>query len=178
MEGGRLVVRGFGGALEPVAGNACFYGARGGEGFLRGIAGERFAVRNSGAELVVEGTGDHACEYMTAGFVAILGPVGKNFASGMSGGVAFVATESPFDPATHALPLGPTSCRLAPARADDPDSERLRRLLQRHEAATGSLTARRLLDQWPTSLSHFAKLAPPSEEPAARESAPSLVSVP
>ena len=178
MEGGRLVVRGFGGALEPVAGNACFYGARGGEGFLRGIAGERFAVRNSGAELVAEGAGDHACEYMTAGFVVILGPVGKNFASGMSGGVAFVATESPFDPATHALPLGPTSCRLAPARADDPDSERLRRLLQRHEAATGSLTARRLLDQWPTSLSHFAKLAPPSEEPAARESAPSLVSVP
>jgi glutamate synthase domain-containing protein 2/glutamate synthase domain-containing protein 1/glutamate synthase domain-containing protein 3 len=178
MEGGRVVIRGFGGALEPVAGNACFYGARGGEGFLRGGAGERFAVRNSGAELVVEGAGDHACEYMTGGIVVVLGPVGRNFGSGMSGGVAFVATESPFDPAAPPLSLGPTSCRLGAARADDPDSERLRRLLVRHEAATGSLTARRLLAEWPASLAYFAKLAPPSEEPAAREAATSLVSVP
>ena len=91
MEGGRIVVRGYGDAVEPVAGNTCFYGARGGEGFIRGIAGERFGVRNSGAQLVAEGAGDHACEYMTSGFVAILGSVGRNFVSGMSGGVIFIA---------------------------------------------------------------------------------------
>ena len=178
MEGGRIVVRGFRGALEPVAGNACFYGARGGEGFLRGAAGERFAVRNSGAELVAEGAGDHACEYMTRGFVVILGPVGKNFGSGMSGGVAYVASELPFDAETSTLSLGPTPCRLVAARPDDPDTERLRGLLRRHAAATGSLIADRLLEQWPASLAYFAKLAPPSEEPARLEIAPTLASVP
>jgi glutamate synthase domain-containing protein 2/glutamate synthase domain-containing protein 1/glutamate synthase domain-containing protein 3 len=177
MEGGRIVVRGFGGALEPVAGNACFYGARGGEGFLRGTAGERFAVRNSGALLVVEGAGDHACEYMTGGFVVILGPVGKNFASGMSGGVAFVATEAACEPAAPPLSLGPTPCRLERARADDPDTETLHRLVQRHQAATGSLIAERLLAEWPAALAHFVKVAP-SQEPAARENAPTLISVP
>jgi glutamate synthase domain-containing protein 2/glutamate synthase domain-containing protein 1/glutamate synthase domain-containing protein 3 len=177
MEGGRIVVRGFGGALEPVAGNACFYGARGGEGFLRGAAGERFAVRNSGAELVAEGAGDHACEYMTRGFVVILGPVGKNFGSGMSGGVAYVASELPFDAETSTLSLGPTPCRLVAARPDDPDTERLRGLLRRHAAATGSLIADRLLEQWPASLAYFAKLAPPSEEPARLEIEPTLASV-
>ena len=90
MEGGTIVVLGTGVAHEPAVGNACFYGARGGEAFVAGTAGERFAVSNRGAVLVVEGAGDHACEYMTAGTVVLLGPVGRNFASGMSGGAAFV----------------------------------------------------------------------------------------
>jgi glutamate synthase (ferredoxin) len=165
MEGGRIVIRGFERSRdgEPVAGNACFYGARGGEGFVRGGAGERFGVRNSGAELVVEGAGDHAFEYMTAGFAALLGPAGKNVASGMSGGVVFVALDERFDAAAHGLALGPTTCRLGPAIESDPDVARLRRLLERYAEATGSPRAARLLADWPRALERFAKLAPPSD---------------
>jgi glutamate synthase domain-containing protein 2/glutamate synthase domain-containing protein 1/glutamate synthase domain-containing protein 3 len=170
MEGGRIVVRGFGERVEPIAGNACFYGARGGEGFVRGIAGERFGVRNSGAELVAEGAGDHCCEYMTAGFVALLGPAGKNFASGMSGGVVFIATdEERFDPAAPDVSLGPTTCHLAACRPEDPDVTRLHGLLQRYAEATGSPRARALLEDWPRALDRFAKLSPemPVPEPVA-----------
>jgi glutamate synthase domain-containing protein 2/glutamate synthase domain-containing protein 1/glutamate synthase domain-containing protein 3 len=177
MEGGRVSVLGFGPALEPVAGNACFYGARGGEGFLRGLAGERFAVRNSGAELVAEGAGDHACEYMTAGTVVLLGPVGRNFASGMSGGVAFVATGAPFDAEPPPLALGPTDCLLTELGPGDPDAERLRELLERFVSATGSLVARRLLETWPASLAGFRKLAP-APQPAASAPEARLVSAP
>jgi glutamate synthase (ferredoxin) len=158
MEGGALVVRGFGAAVEPVAGNACFYGARGGEGFIRGSAGERFGVRNSGAHLVVEGAGDHACEYMTAGFVVILGPVGRNFASGMSGGVAFLAPGVTYDADVPEFALGPTACRFGPAFAGDPDVARLYALLQRHVEATGSARAAALLADWPNALELFGKL--------------------
>jgi glutamate synthase domain-containing protein 2/glutamate synthase domain-containing protein 1/glutamate synthase domain-containing protein 3 len=163
-EGGRIVVRGFDTSAdgEPVAGNTCFYGARGGEGFIRGGAGERFGVRNSGAELVVEGAGDHACEYMTAGTIAILGKVGKNFASGMSGGIAFVALDRPFDPLAHGLALGPTALQLSGLAEDDPDAATLRGLLERHAEATGSPRAARLLADWPAALARFAKLAAPS----------------
>ncbi len=169
LEGGRIVVRGFADTRvaedvaapsEPVAGNACFYGARGGEGFVRGGAGERFGVRNSGATLVVEGTGDHACEYMTAGFAAILGPVGKNFASGMSGGVVFVALADRYDPEAHGLALGPTTCRLSAAQTNDPDVVTLRTVLERYAEASGSPRAARLLADWPRALGRFAKLAP------------------
>ena len=165
IESGRIVVRGFDGAAEgePVAGNACFYGARGGEGFIRGGAGERFGVRNSGAELVVEGTGDHACEYMTAGFAAILGHVGKNFASGMSGGIVFVALDAPFDSNAHGLSLGPTNLQLGACPEDDPDVAVLRGLLERHAEATGSPRAAKLLADWPHALERFAKLAAPRE---------------
>jgi len=178
MEGGRIVVRGFPAAEggdaedEAVAGNACFYGARGGEGFVRGAAGERFAVRNSGAQLVVEGAGDHACEYMTAGFVAILGRVGENFASGMSGGVAFVALDEPFREDGHGLRLGPSACAAGHAAPDDPDVARLRLLLERHAAATGSARAARLLADWPAALRRFAKFAPPA--PEAENAAPAF----
>jgi glutamate synthase domain-containing protein 2/glutamate synthase domain-containing protein 1/glutamate synthase domain-containing protein 3 len=166
MEGGRIVVRGFGERIEPIAGNACFYGARGGEGFVRGSAGERFGVRNSGAELVAEGAGDHCCEYMTAGFVALLGPVGKNFASGMSGGVAFIATgNEPAD--ASALSLGPTPCHISPARADDPDVAHLRDVLERYAEATGSERAHALLADWPRALELFVKLSPELSLPAA-----------
>ena len=174
VEGGRIVVRGFEGsnesadvavASEPVVGNACFYGARAGEGFIRGGAGERFGVRNSGGTLVVEGAGDHACEYMTAGFAAILGPVGKNFASGMSGGVVFIALPHRYDPVVHGLAMGPTTCRLGPARADDLDVARLRETLERHAEATGSPRAIALLADWPSALERFAKLAAVALEP-------------
>ena len=95
FRGGRLIVRQPDGApREPAAniivGNTCLYGATGGEAFFGGVAGERFAVRNSGAVAVVEGTGDHGCEYMTGGVVVVLGAVGRNFAAGMSGGIAYV----------------------------------------------------------------------------------------
>jgi len=167
-EGGTIVVRGFEAQPfgEPVIGNACFYGARGGEGFIRGGAGERFGVRNSGAHLVVEGAGDHACEYMTAGFAAILGHAGKNFASGMSGGVVFVTNDEPFDPAMHDLTLGPTNMVLTACTPDDPDVAALRALLERHLEATESPRAARLLADWPLALTYFAKLAAPRPEPA------------
>ncbi|MFZ1125244.1 MAG: glutamate synthase large subunit [Candidatus Baltobacteraceae bacterium] len=172
MEGGRIVVRGYDDAVEPVAGNTCFYGARGGEGFIRGIAGERFGVRNSGARLVVEGAGEHACEYMTDGFVAILGPVGRNFASGMSGGVVFIAPgDEPIDESLGAFELGPTPCRLTPARESDPDTLRLRDLLERYAEATGSRRAAQLLADWPRALERFAKLGlEPDSGPAGPES--------
>ena len=166
MEGGRVIVRGYGDRIEPVAGNACFYGARGGEGFIRGSAGERFGVRNSGAELVVEGTGDHACEYMTAGLAVILGEVGKNFASGMSGGIVFVASDDEFDPASHGFSLGPTPCRFSVAREDDPDLVRLYDLLERYAEATGSARAVQLLADWPEAWKRFGKLSLALDEPA------------
>jgi glutamate synthase domain-containing protein 2/glutamate synthase domain-containing protein 1/glutamate synthase domain-containing protein 3 len=154
MEGGRVVIRGFGDAGEPVAGNACFYGARGGEGFLRGSAGERFAVRNSGASLVCEGTGDHGCEYMTAGTVAVLGPAGKNFASGMSGGAAFVV-------AADAPELGSTALECRPCPPGDPDGELLRDLIARHAQATGSARAAAFLRDWPRGLAAAWKVTAP-----------------
>jgi glutamate synthase domain-containing protein 2/glutamate synthase domain-containing protein 1/glutamate synthase domain-containing protein 3 len=161
MEGGRIVVRGFELRDEPVAGNACFYGARGGEGFIRGSAGERFAVRNSGAELVVEGAGDHACEYMTRGTAVILGPVGVNLASGMSGGVLYLAPGGETPPAAHDFAFGPTECRTSHLHEDDPDVPGLRDLLERHAEATGSEHARRLLADWPRSLGEFLRVAVP-----------------
>jgi glutamate synthase domain-containing protein 2/glutamate synthase domain-containing protein 1/glutamate synthase domain-containing protein 3 len=157
MSGGRLIVRGAGLPSEPAIGNACFYGARGGEAFVRGAAGERLAVRNSGATIVVEGAGDHACEYMTKGTVAILGATGRNLASGMTGGELFVLRE-------HATRLGPT-----PLVAHDLDAdarERLRALLVRHAAATGSQRARRALDDGPAALDAFVRLAVPVAQPA------------
>jgi glutamate synthase domain-containing protein 3 len=165
MEGGRIIVRGFTDPTEPVAGNACFYGARGGEGFIHGGAGERFGVRNSGAELVVEGAGEHACEYMTAGMAVILGPVGKNFASGMSGGVVFITLDDAFDAGTK-LSLGPTVCRVFPARPTDPDVVKMRALLERYAAATASARAAELLADWPRALERFAKVSLYVEEPA------------
>ena len=170
MEGGRIVVRGFGNPAEPVAGNACFYGARGGEGFIHGGAGERFGVRNSGAELVVEGAGDHACEYMTAGMAVILGPVGKNFASGMSGGVVFITLPEAFS-AGPKLSLGPTVCRLLPARSTDSDVARMRALLERYFVTTGSERAAEVLADWPRALECFAKVSLYAEEPAATNGA-------
>ena len=163
MEGGRIAVRGFANSApgEPVVGNACFYGARGGSGFIRGGAGERFGVRNSGAELVAEGTGDHCCEYMTRGMAAILGPVGTNVASGMSGGVLYLATGGPVDARAHGLTFGPTECRVSAISPDDGDAPALRALLERHVAATDSPRAAELLADWTAGCRSFLRVGEP-----------------
>jgi glutamate synthase domain-containing protein 2/glutamate synthase domain-containing protein 1/glutamate synthase domain-containing protein 3 len=150
MSGGTLVVRGAGQSHEPAIGNACFYGARGGEAFVRGAAGERLAVRNSGATIVVEGAGDHACEYMTKGTVVILGATGRNLVSGMTGGELFVLRE-------HAARLGPTP--LVAHELDADATARLRALLVRHAAATESPLAQRYLDEGAAALGAFVRFA-------------------
>ncbi len=137
-------------------GNTVLYGATGGEAYFSGVAGERFAVRNSGATAVVEGTGDHACEYMTKGTVVILGRTGRNFAAGMSGGIAYV-----FDPTGEFVRV-----RCNSAGVDlEPIFERedillLERLIGKHLEYTGSPLGKRILDTWPQTLRHFVKVFP------------------
>jgi glutamate synthase domain-containing protein 2/glutamate synthase domain-containing protein 1/glutamate synthase domain-containing protein 3 len=156
MDGGRIVVRSLGDPTEPAIGNACFYGARGGSAFVLGAAGERLAVRNSGVSVVVEGAGDHACEYMTRGTVVIIGPTGRNLASGMSGGLAFVLG----DEAKVRRRMGPTECVPQALTPDDPDAEQLHHLLRKHVEATESPFARELLEAWPSAASRFVKISP------------------
>ncbi|HXC11255.1 MAG TPA: glutamate synthase large subunit [Stellaceae bacterium] len=188
LSGGRLIVRQPAEARrEPteniIIGNTVLYGAIAGEAYFEGVAGERFAVRNSGAVAVVEGTGDHGCEYMTGGVVVVLGDTGRNFAAGMSGGVAYV-----WDPEARFQEL----CNLAGVEleavtapsadeADDPDrpyqrspsvedagmgdllrfdAARLRILLERHHLLTGSARARMLLEDWDDTLRNFVKVVP------------------
>ena len=165
MSGGILIVRGAGSADEPAVGNACFYGARGGEAFVRGAAGERLAVRNSGATIVVEGAGDHACEYMTKGTVVILGATGRNLVSGMTGGELFVLRE-------HAARLGPTP--LVAHALDEVSRARLRDLLRRHYEATGSPRALEYLDERAGALDAFVRFA----VEAASTSSPAASAVP
>jgi glutamate synthase domain-containing protein 2/glutamate synthase domain-containing protein 1/glutamate synthase domain-containing protein 3 len=160
MSGGTLVVRGAGRGDEPAIGNACFYGARGGRAFVRGTAGERLAVRNSGATVVVEGAGDHACEYMTKGTVAILGATGRNLASGMTGGELFVLRE-------HAQRRGPTPLVLH--ELDEETRTTLRLLLTEHALRTASARARELLED---DLTGFVRLATTPASAAAVVSAP------
>jgi glutamate synthase (NADPH/NADH) large chain len=136
-------------------GNVVLYGAVTGEAFFRGMAGERFCVRNSGADAVVEGVGDHGCEYMTGGTVVILGGTGRNFAAGMSGGVAFVldAPGTLHERCNHEL----VETRRATVGDDVAD---LHRLLERHLHHTGSPVAGRMLANWPRSIAHFTRVAP------------------
>ena len=140
LSGGRLIVSPpsdvpFDPAEQIVAGNVIAYGATSGQLFLRGRVGERFCVRNSGATAVVEGVGDHGCEYMTGGEVLVLGPTGRNFAAGMSGGVAWVLDLNPLRLNTEFVdPLEPS----------DADVERIRTLLAEHRDETGSLVAESL----------------------------------
>ena len=188
LSGGRVVVRQPEGSRRNpteniVIGNTVLYGAIAGEAYFEGVAGERFAVRNSGAVCVVEGVGDHGCEYMTGGVVVVLGNTGRNFAAGMSGGVAYV-----YDPHARFRTL----CNLAmvelepvgaaePDQQDDPgrprqrsvsvedsgmgdmlrfDAERLRILIERHHLHTGSARARELLDNWEVARTLFVKVVP------------------
>ena len=146
---------GHSGERSVLVGNTVLYGATGGEAYLCGRAGERFAVRNSGATAVIEGVGDHGCEYMTGGVVLILGPVGRNFAAGMTGGVAYV-----FDPGAE-LPrrLNPESVDLEPLDSDD--QELVIDLLHRHFEATAALWRRRILASWPAGAGgSFFKVMP------------------
>jgi glutamate synthase (NADPH/NADH) large chain len=156
LSGGRVVVRPderapFTAEDNIIAGNTILYGATGGEVFLRGRAGERFAVRNSGAAAVVEGVGDHGCEYMTGGTVVVLGSVGRNFAAGMSGGTAFVLG---LDPAR----VNPELVDLTPLTADEQDS--LYALVEKHFAETDSAVAGRLLKDWSTAVTEFTAVVP------------------
>ena len=159
MGGGRVTVRPpDGDAGDAVlAGNTVLYGATGGLVFIAGRVGERFMVRNSGATAVVEGTGDHSCEYMTGGTCVILGPFGYNLGAGMTGGQAFV-----FDPD------GMLSARLNPqlveaSKLDDPQSTELRFLVERHRELTGSERAGEMLDDWDATLRSFWRVAPVGE---------------
>ena len=138
-----------------IVGNVVLYGATGGKAFIRGVAGERFAVRNSGAETVVEGVGDHGCEYMTRGKVVVLGPTGRNFAAGMSGGEAYVLDES----GEFASLCNPGMVGLE-AVEDPADIEALQSLIQQHLDYTGSANARRVLDGWDEMLPKFVKVMP------------------
>jgi glutamate synthase (NADPH/NADH) large chain len=182
LSGGRIIVRPNtefrGRAFDNIiAGNTVLYGAIAGEAFLNGVTGERFAVRNSGAVAVVEGTGDHGCEYMTGGTVVVLGETGRNFAAGMSGGLAYV-----YDPAGDFE----SRCNLTMVALDKvlSDSDQraqidksiwhaitrggetqtdeliLRGLIERHFKYTGSTRARYLLDNWAQARSHFVKVFP------------------
>jgi len=157
MGGGSIVVvpaTGDGTEIAHGAGNACLYGATGGELFVAGSVGQRFAVRNSGATAVVEGTSDHLCEYMTGGTVAILGRVGRNVAAGMTGGTLFV-----WDPDHSAKGHFADSAPPA-ARLDDEDIAALRHLVERHFVLTASPIARLVLDDWETATGEFWVLRP------------------
>jgi glutamate synthase (NADPH/NADH) large chain len=137
-----------------LAGNVALYGATGGEAYLRGVVGERFCVRNSGATAVVEAVGDHGCEYMTGGRVVVLGPTGRNFAAGMSGGIAFVHDPSGVFPSLVNYEL----VDLVPL--DDDDSAWLEATVVRHRELTDSAVAERLLADWDAALAQFCKVMP------------------
>ena len=167
-----------------IIGNTVLYGAIAGEAYFEGVAGERFAVRNSGAVAVVEGTGDHGCEYMTGGVVVVIGDTGRNFAAGMSGGIAYVwdpkrRLREPLQPrerrsgADRGLPNRPrttiptgrasalpmsTTPAWATCCASTPPA--LRILIERHHLFTGSARARALLEDWDNTLACFVKIMP------------------
>jgi glutamate synthase (NADPH/NADH) large chain len=159
LSGGRIVVHPapdspFVAEDNIVAGNVILYGATGGEVFLRGVVGERFCVRNSGATAVVEGVGDHGCEYMTGGRVVVLGPTGRNFGAGMSGGIAYVYDGD-----------GMFFTRLNREMVDlddldEDDDEFLRSTIRSHQAETGSEVAARILGDWHNQLERFQKVMP------------------
>jgi glutamate synthase domain-containing protein 2/glutamate synthase domain-containing protein 3 len=161
LSGGRVIVyppcqSGFAAEENILIGNVVLYGATSGEAFFNGIAGERFAVRNSGATAVVEGVGDHGCEYMTQGLVLVLGPCGRNFAAGMSGGIAYVFDER--------MDFTKKRCNLASVDLEplmEPaDVQLVRELIARHSELTGSARARWLLDNWSEMMPRFIKVYP------------------
>lgn len=138
-----------------IVGNVCFYGATAGEAYVRGIAGERFAVRNSGVNAVVEGVGDHCCEYMTGGNVVVIGASGRNFAAGMSGGVAYVLEDkNKFDIHCNQADVGLEEL------AEEEDVELVKSMLTKHVEYTKSTVARKILDDWSNYQSQFIKVMP------------------
>jgi glutamate synthase (NADPH/NADH) large chain len=185
LSGGRIIVRPPTGAKrEPteniIVGNTCLYGAIAGEAYFSGVGGERFAVRNSGAVAVVEGVGDHGCEYMTGGVVVVLGQTGRNFAAGMSGGVAYVYDpDKKFADSCNMSMVSLSEFAIGPVEGDNLpkvecesvedagmgdmlgfDAERLRILVERHYRYTGSARAKMLLDDWAKAITRFVKIMP------------------
>lgn len=161
LSGGRIVVRPSDDAPQDyvaedniIGGNVILFGATSGEVYLRGVVGERFAVRNSGAHAVVEGVGDHGCEYMTGGRVVILGRTGRNFAAGMSGGVAYV-----YDPDGE-LPANLNSEMVELETLDEDDADWLHGTIQVHVDATDSAVGQRILSDWSGQQRHFVKVMP------------------
>jgi glutamate synthase domain-containing protein 3 len=193
MSGGRIIIRspndfhGFG-PEHIIVGNTVLYGATEGEAYFNGVAGERFAVRNSGARAVVEGVGDHGCEYMTGGTVAVLGETGRNFAAGMSGGVAYVYDPDiqfqsrcnlamvALEPVLSGVEQGlrvPRELWHAPTRgaAGETDEAILRGLLESHFRYTGSFRAKAILHDWINARTHFVKVMPHEYKRALSEAA-------
>jgi glutamate synthase (ferredoxin) len=160
LSGGKIVVLPPAGATfvpeeNVIVGNVAFYGATGGQAYIRGVAGERFCVRNSGVEAVVEGVGDHGCEYMTGGRVVVLGRTGRNFAAGMSGGMAYVLDEA----GDFARVCNREMVGLGPL--EDPEEiESVRRLVERHAEYTQSARARALLSDWEGTVRRLVRVVP------------------
>jgi glutamate synthase (NADPH/NADH) large chain len=180
--GGKIVVKpqaGFSGKPSEniIVGNTVLYGAVEGEVFFRGVAGERFGVRNSGATAVVEGTGDHCCEYMTGGTIVVLGKTGRNFAAGMSGGIGYVLDEDgSFEKRCNLAMVKLEKVLPAAEQPDDgtrhknlTDDELLKALIAKHQAETGSQTAARILADWPSLRGKFVKVFPNEYRRALKE---------
>lgn len=174
LSGGKLIIK-----VPPTAtfkpeeniiiGNVALYGAITGQAYINGMAGERFAVRNSGATAVVEGVGDHGCEYMTGGTVVVLGKTGRNFAAGMSGGIAYV-----YDPNGT---FDATKCNMEMVEFDaleETDISKLRRLIKNHSLFTNSPLAKRILEDWNTEQNYFVKVMPTDYKIALQKTASEL----
>ncbi|SMF72693.1 glutamate synthase (NADH) large subunit [Paenibacillus uliginis N3/975] len=160
LSGGKIIVKPsakstFVAEENIIAGNTAFYGATGGEAYVRGIAGERFAVRNSGGHIVVEGVGDHGCEYMTGGRVVVLGDTGRNFAAGMSGGIAYV-----YDPKGMLVNLCNLEMVLLERVEDPKEASAIFGMIQRHSIYTDSSLAQNILADWDQSLKQFVRVIP------------------
>ena len=169
LSGGKLTIRtpesaAYNPAENVAIGNVALYGATGGELYVNGVAGERFAVRNSAAKAVVEGVGDHGCEYMTGGVVAVLGETGTNFAAGMSGGVAYV-----YDPDGEFDDRANTGMVTLHETLEEEDEAMLRRLVENHVAYTDSERGQELLDNWERALESFVKIMPDAYHEAITE---------
>ncbi|HSN90878.1 MAG TPA: glutamate synthase-related protein, partial [Anaeromyxobacteraceae bacterium] len=160
LSGGKIVVfppegSTFVAEENVIVGNVAFYGATGGEAYIRGVAGERFCVRNSGVNAVVEGVGDHGCEYMTGGRVVVLGRTGRNFAAGMSGGIAYVLdVDGGFAARCNGQMVGREPLE------DPAEIALVRGMVERHVEATGSAHARRILDDWTRQVARFVRVVP------------------
>jgi len=160
LSGGKLIVRppsdaGYEASENVIAGNVALYGATQGECYVNGVAGERFGVRNSGVKGVVESVGDHGCEYMTGGSIVVLGETGKNFAAGMSGGVAYV-----YDPDDSFEDLANTGMVTLSSELEPKDRDMITRLVENHAVYTDSDRAQELLDNWETEIENFTRVMP------------------
>ena len=142
-----------------IIGNVAFYGATSGEAYIRGLAGERFCVRNSGMHAVIEGLGDHGCEYMTGGRVVVLGPTGRNFGAGMSGGIAYVLDEEPVDGVWLNNRVNPEMVELEEL-CDPEERAEVHAMIKRHHTYTDSEVAGRILANWDNYVDAFVKVLP------------------